>query len=107
MGRFRNWWHSVLVLSQQSPPQVVEALLLLLALPLLILWLVVDTWPYLALSLSYIVGAIASILVREHLAPSSDSHQVRATAFLSLLSLLTGVGIYLMKTTSHLWQLLT
>lgn len=91
------FWYGLWQLGQQSPPQLIEAVMLLLAIPLSLIWYLLHSWPCLVLSLSYIVGAIASILVRESISPSSHSQSVRMTAILSLLLLLSGVGLYLAK----------
>lgn len=95
------FWYNLSRLGQQSPPQLIEAVMLLLAMPLSLIWYLLHSWPYLVLSLSYIVGAIASILVRESISPSSHSQTVRMTAILSLLLLLSGVGLYLAKVGNH------
>ncbi|MFM7449557.1 MAG: hypothetical protein ACKO24_13290 [Leptolyngbyaceae cyanobacterium] len=95
------FWSGLWLLGQQSPPQLIEAVMLLLAIPLSLIWYLLHSWPCLVLSLSYIVGAIASILVRESISPSSHSQTVRMTAILSLLLLLSGVGLYLAKAGNH------
>ncbi len=81
----------------QSPPRLVEAVMLLLALAMLAIWWLVSGWPYLLLSLSYLVGAIASILVREAIHPSSNTLQIRWIALVSLVLVFTVFGVYLNK----------
>jgi len=76
--------------------------MLLLALLLCGVWFWLQSWQYLVLCLSYIVGAIASILVREFVAPSAQTHQIRLIAWSSLLLLLLVVGFYVVKTVHFL-----
>ncbi len=97
MRRRINQWRSLMADLLQSPPRLVEAIMLLLALAMLAIWWLVSGWPYLVLSLSYLVGAIASILVREAIHPSSNTLQIRWIALGSLVLVLTGFGVYLSK----------
>lgn len=59
--------------------------MLFLAIILLTTWQITPNWPYLALSLSYIVGASISILVREAIAPSPQPRATQVTAVLLLI----------------------
>lgn len=59
--------------------------MLLLAIALLGIWQITPGWPYLALSLSYIVGSSLSILVREAIAPSPQMRITQVTAILLLI----------------------
>jgi multisubunit Na+/H+ antiporter MnhE subunit len=95
MRRLQFWWYGILFVSRFNPPQVVAAAMLLLAMMLCIVWWVTQGWPYLALCLSYILGAIAAILASEMVAPSPQTHQVRLTAVVALFVLLSAVGFYL------------
>ncbi len=72
--------------------------MLLLALAFCGAWFFMQNELYLVLCLSYIVGAIASILVREAITPSAHTRQIRLTALLSLGLLMAGVGFYAAKT---------
>ncbi len=63
--------------------------MLLLAMALLGVWGMVQSWPYLVLCLSYVIGASVSILVREALTPSSQSRLTQAT-----VSLLLATSLY-------------
>ena len=63
--------------------------MLLLAMALLGVWGLVQSWPYLVLCLSYVIGASMSILVREALTPSSQSRLTQAT-----VSLLLATSLY-------------
>jgi hypothetical protein len=72
------------LLSRQSPPQIVEAVMLLLAIGLCITWLGLHRWQFLVLSLSYSIGAIASILAREWISPSPHTRWIRFVALASL-----------------------
>jgi len=47
----------------------VELLMLLLAIGLLGIWGITPNWPYLVLSLSFVIGSSVSILVRERSHP--------------------------------------
>ncbi len=84
MRLWQSQWRTLVALSQQNPPQVVETLMLLLAVVLLLVWTLLHSWPYLVLSLSYIVGASVSILVREAIAPSHRSWLARTSTILSI-----------------------
>lgn len=59
--------------------------MLLLAMVFLGIWGIKPDWPYLVLSLSYIIGASISILVREAIAPSPQPRATQITAVLLLI----------------------
>lgn len=59
--------------------------MLLLAIGLLGIWQIKPNWPYLVLSLSYVVGSSISILVRETIAPSPQPRATLVTAVLLLI----------------------
>jgi hypothetical protein len=107
--RFGNKWmerwqlgqRSLNFLGRQSPPQIVEGVMLLLAIMLCIAWMGLHSWPYLVLSLSYIVGAIASILARDAISPSAYTRWIRLAA-LSSLGLLVLIGFALLQETLSL-----
>jgi multisubunit Na+/H+ antiporter MnhE subunit len=88
----------ILLSGRYNPPQLVEAAMLALAAGVFLLWWLRQDWPYLVLYFSYVIGAIASILVRETIAPSPHSRPIRFTALLSLIVLLSGVGFYTLRT---------
>lgn len=85
MAIWRFWFHTFMWSSQYNPPRFVESLMLLLAIALLGIWQITPSWPYLALSLSFIVGASLSILVREAIAPSPQIRATQVTAVLLLI----------------------
>lgn len=85
MTIWRFWFHTLISSSQYNPPRFVELLMLLLAVALLGIWQIIPSWPYLALSLSYIVGSSLSILVREAIAPSPQMRITQVTAILLLI----------------------
>ena len=85
MRILQNFWHTVVILSQYNPPRFIELLMLLLAIVLLVIWGETDQWQYLALSLSYVVGASTSILIREALIPSPQPRLTQVTAVLLLI----------------------
>jgi multisubunit Na+/H+ antiporter MnhE subunit len=85
MTLWRFWFHTLVLSSQYNPPRFVELLMLLLAIALLGIWQITPNWPYLALSLSYIVGASVSILVREAIVPSPQIRATQVTAVLLLI----------------------
>ncbi|MBL1177117.1 hypothetical protein [Pantanalinema sp. GBBB05] len=98
MRLWRNFLYSVILSSHYSPPRLVEAVMLLLAAGLCaVWWLNQQYWQYLVLCLSYIVGAIASILAREVVAPSSQTYTIRLTAVASLVVLVAVVGLYITR----------
>jgi uncharacterized membrane protein (DUF373 family) len=85
MRIWRFWWNTLIVSSQHNPPQFVEILMLWLALVLLGIWSITPYWPYLVLSLSYVVGASISLLVREAIAPTNQARVSQVTAVLMLI----------------------
>ena len=85
MTMWRFWLNTLVLSSQYNPPRFVELLMLLLAIALLGIWQITPYWPYLALSLSYVVGASLSILVREAIAPSPQPRATQVTALLLLI----------------------
>ncbi len=85
MTMWRFWLNTLVLSSQYNPPRFVELLMLLLAILLLGIWQITPYWPYLALSLSYVVGASLSILVREAIAPSPQPRATQVTALLLLI----------------------
>lgn len=94
MENWYFWWNSVTL---YDPLRFVELLMLLLAILLLGIWSIIPTWPYLVLSLSYVVGASVSILVREAIAPSHQAPATQVTAVLMLI-----VSIYGFADVIHL-----
>ncbi|GAC1463159.1 MAG: hypothetical protein NVS2B14_11100 [Chamaesiphon sp.] len=87
MRLWQIWWRSVVVSSQYYSPRLIELVMLLLAMALLVIWGSTGTykWPYLVLSLSYVIGASVSILVRESLIPSPRPRLTQVTAVLLLI----------------------
>lgn len=85
MSIWRFWLNTLILSSQYNPPRFVELLMLLLAIGLLGAWIVTPNWPYLVLSLSYVIGSSISILVREAIAPSPQMRATQVTALLLLI----------------------
>ena len=85
MRTWRFWLNTLILSSQYNPPRFVELLMLLLAIMLLGIWSVTPNWPYLVLSLSFVIGASISILVREAIAPSPQMRATQVTAVLLLI----------------------
>lgn len=84
--RIWHFWLNTLILSSQyNPPRFVELLMLLLAMGLLGIWSITPDWPYLVLSLSFVVGSSISILVREAIVPSPQMRATQVTAVLLLI----------------------
>jgi hypothetical protein len=89
MSYWRSFWRIVIFLGQQDPCQLVEALMLSLALLLFCAWMVSPEPAYLLLGLIYVVGYCVSILVRQrHLTVASP----RSTQLMALL--LLGISLY-------------
>lgn len=59
--------------------------MLSLAIVLLGVWGKTEQWPYLVLSLSYVIGSSASVLLRETRFPSSQAPLTKVTAILLLV----------------------
>lgn len=85
MRPWRFWLNTLILSSQYNPPRFVELLMLLLAIMLLGIWSFTPNWPYLVLSLSFVIGASISILVREAIAPSPQMRATQVTAVLLLI----------------------
>jgi hypothetical protein len=85
MEPLQFWWHTVTMSAQYNPPRFVELVMLTLAIILLGLWAVTPQWPYLVLSLSYIIGSSFSILVRESIGPRPQFQLTHLTAVLLLI----------------------
>ena len=98
MRRWRTWWRGLEMTSRYNPPQLVEAAMLGLSLVLCAAWWIRQDWQYLTLCLSYLFGAIASILVREYVVPSPHTKRVRLTAIACFLSLASAAGFYFFQT---------
>ncbi|MEK0180079.1 MAG: hypothetical protein EAZ78_10405 [Oscillatoriales cyanobacterium] len=85
MRPWQYWLDTLILSSQHNPPRFVELVMLSLAMILLGLWTLTGQWPYLALSLSYIIGSSFSILVRESLGPRPQFQLTHITALLLLI----------------------
>ena len=85
MRSWRFWLNTLILSSQYNPPRFVELLMVLLAMGLLAVWLFTPKWPYLVLSLSFVVGSSISILVREAIAPTPQMRVAQVTALLMLI----------------------
>ena len=85
MRSWQFWWNSLLLASEYDPPRFVELMMLMLAMAMLGLWGLTDRWPYLGLSLSYLVGSSTSILVRERRAPTAYTRWKQGMALLALI----------------------
>ena len=85
MRNFRLWWNILVLSSQYNPPQFVELVMVFLFLTLLVIWEATDSWPFLALSLSYVVGVATSVLVRETLNPSPYRYFTQILAIVLLI----------------------
>lgn len=84
--RIWQFWLDTLILStQHNPPRFVELVMLTLAMILLGIWTLTPQWPYLVLSLSYIIGSSFAILVREFLGPRPQFQLTHITAVLLLI----------------------
>ncbi|MDH6066357.1 hypothetical protein NWP26_03535 [Chrysosporum ovalisporum APH033B] len=88
MRLWNFWLNSFILASQYNPPRFVELLMLTLAIAMLVIATILPDIPYLILGLSLVVGASASILVREAMDPSP---QTRITQFTALLLLLISI----------------
>ncbi|UBF26600.1 hypothetical protein K9N68_00880 [Kovacikia minuta CCNUW1] len=97
MRHWQLWWHDWVLAARQDPPRLVEGTMLGLASVLCATWFVSQQWQFLLLCLNYIIGAIASILVREFITPSAHTQPIRLTAIFSLVLLLTLTHFYFTK----------
>lgn len=94
MRRLRLWWQTLSLSGQYSPPHLVEAIMLALAMGLCGVWYWQQQAPYLILCISYILGAIASIMAREWTAPSPQTDSIRFVVGSCLMLLLVCLGLY-------------
>lgn len=88
--QWRHFWQAMMILGQHNPPQLIETLMLSLSMILFGVWMVNSEAPYLLLGLIYIVGACASILVRESLILSSRLRPTQMAATVLLVVSLYG-----------------
>lgn len=98
MRRWRAGWRGLEMTSRYNPPQLVEATMLGLSLALCAAWWIRQDWQCLTLCLSYLFGAISSILVRECVTPSPYTKRVRLTAIGCFLALSSAAGLYFFQT---------
>ncbi len=81
----RLYLQNIISFSQNYPPLFIEALMLFLAIIFLIIWFFTLKWAFLSLSLSYVIGASVSALIREFLFPSYQRKMVRSISIISLI----------------------
>ncbi len=81
MRLWRFWFN----LAQDSPPRFIEVLMLLLATILLFIWDYNKDWPYLVLSLSYIIGSSLSTIIREYYLPVNKPTMTQIISFCLIL----------------------
>lgn len=96
MQQWQFWWNTLVLSSEHNPPRFVELMMLLLAMTMLAIWGITDRWPYLGLSLSYVVGSSTSILLRENMAPSGYSKWKQLLAVVALIASVYFFLVYLM-----------
>ena len=103
MEHWQRFWHSVSVMvvsvMVEHPPRLVEAMMLGLSAFFFGIWLWVSSWPYLILYVSYLTGAIASIVARELTVPSAHTVQIRWVAALCWMAVWVGVSLNWVKGT--------
>lgn len=85
MRPWQYWLDTLILSTQHNPPRFVELVMLSLAMILLGIWSMTAQWPYLVLSLSYIIGSSFSILIRESLGPRPQFQLTHITAVLLLI----------------------
>lgn len=85
MRPWQFWLDTLILSTQHNPPRFVELVMLTLAMILLGIWSLTPQWPYLVLSLSYIIGSSFAILVREFLGPRPQFQLTHITAVLLLI----------------------
>lgn len=85
MRSWRFWLNTLILSSQFNPPRFVELLMLFLAIGLLGIWQITPKWPYLVLSLSFVVGSSISILTREAIASTPQISPTQVAALLLLI----------------------
>ncbi len=91
-------WQFFQFLGQEYPPRLIEVLMLSLAMILLLIWGYTDQWPYLVLSLSYVIGSSVSVLIRESF---YGLNQLRLTQIAALVLLI--LSLYSFTDLSRYW----
>ncbi len=91
--RIWPFWFNLI---QDNPPRFIEVLMLLLATILLLVWDYNKQWPYLVLSLSYIIGSSLSTLIRESFLPIPKPTLTQVIALFLLL-----VSVYFFRDLSY------
>ncbi|MEL6462592.1 MAG: hypothetical protein AAFQ91_30940 [Cyanobacteria bacterium J06621_15] len=86
-----SWIHALFSVSQYNPPRFIELVMLGIALIMLTISTFISDLPYLVLGLSFVVGASASILVREAIEPTS---QTKITKITTLLLLMVSIYVF-------------
>ncbi len=74
-----SWIHTLFLASQYNPPRFVELIMLGIALTMLTIYTLNPNVPYLILGFSFVIGASASILVREAIAPTPQTRITKIT----------------------------
>jgi len=91
MRIWQFWWRTIIFSRQYNPAGLIELIMLMFASGLIIVFGVIQPdWPYLALGLSYMVGAAVSMLVREALVPSPQPRITQIMAVMLLIFSLYG-----------------
>lgn len=80
-----SWINALVLASQYNPPRFVELIMLGTALIMLTIYTLIAGLPYLILGFSFVIGASASILVRETIAPTPQTKITKLTALLLLV----------------------
>jgi hypothetical protein len=78
-------WQGLLTYGQQHPWNLMEVLMLSLAIALLVVWGITEQWPYLVLSLSYAIGASVLVLIRSYYFPHPQKRITQTTAILCII----------------------
>ncbi len=87
-----SWIYTLLLLSRYNPPRFIELMMLATALIMLITYMFTSAIPYLVLGLSFVIGASASILVRETIEPTP---QTRVTKTAALLLIIISISLFI------------
>jgi hypothetical protein len=85
MRHLQFCWRTLVLSTQQNPPESIEHLMVLLTLALGLNWVFQPDWQYLVLSSSFAIGAAASMWVREAIVPSPRPRMVMIVAITVLL----------------------
>ncbi|MBW4605222.1 MAG: hypothetical protein KME29_38155 [Calothrix sp. FI2-JRJ7] len=91
MQTLRYWFSTFVLISQYNPYEFIENVMLAIAMIMIVASIIFPAQkPYMALALSFAIGAAMSILVRQAITPSQRTRVTKINAILMLIVSLYG-----------------